>query len=166
MGFGDYLSSKAEAAAKEREATKKKVAEQRRPELMQLLATYQARGMTRDEAQMVVNIFSKYEGILVQEILPLQEYRDAMEDWTGDLRCLPALRQSASSLLHHPHLLHRQPIYQVFRCLSAISGCSRAAGSGNRKYLVSLLTTLCNGAMAAAAAYFIRWSLSHVSAGL
>ncbi|TKY65505.1 Vacuolar iron transporter 1 [Spatholobus suberectus] len=69
MGFGDFVSASSEqdVITEERRVTEWDVMNQRDKEQRELVKHYQALGMDNNDATMVVSIFTKYNGILVDQ---------------------------------------------------------------------------------------------------
>ncbi|KAB2595555.1 hypothetical protein D8674_031005 [Pyrus ussuriensis x Pyrus communis] len=176
MGFGDFTSSNSEkeVASKERAVTEWDVGNRNGPELMELLQKYQELGMDVDDAATVVSIFAKYNNILVREKMVAQGMLPpdkAEKPWKNGLATFPAfLVFGNASLLSFIVLIpftNNDSVKFVGACvLSAIAlallGIAKAKIAG-QNYAFSVAITLFNGAIAAAAAYAVGWTLKNVA---
>ncbi|GLJ42433.1 hypothetical protein SUGI_0879230 [Cryptomeria japonica] len=176
MGFGDFLSSITERdlAASEREVTEWDVRYNLPPQVTQLVATYQSLGMDHQDAATVVEIFSKYTDIMVGQklatqkgILPPGEGECAWKN--GVVTFVAFLAFGCTPLLSFLILIpFTENVYLKFggACLLAalaliLLGLAKAKISGHN-YVTSVLMALFNGGLAAAAAYFIGWTLRNI----
>lgn len=71
MGVGDALSSKAETevARREREREKWELDNYKEGEIAEMIEIYQARGMTKEDAEIVMRVCAKYETMFVDMML-------------------------------------------------------------------------------------------------
>eukprot|EP00257_Ricinus_communis_P001478 XP_002511783.2 vacuolar iron transporter homolog 2.1 [Ricinus communis] len=177
MGLGDFISSSTEkdTAAKGRAVTEWEVANRSRPLQLALLRKYQSLGMEINDASTVVEIFSKYKDILVDE---------KMAAHVGTLPTTPAEKPWKNALVTFLAFL-------VFGSLPLLSfivlipftnsdqvkftgACALAAAAlvllgiskgkiAGQSYVPSVVITLTNGAIAATAAYSLGWTLRNVA---
>ncbi|XP_051146912.1 uncharacterized protein LOC127262314 [Andrographis paniculata] len=177
MGFGDFVASSTEkdVAAKERSITEWDVGNHGRIEHHELVQRYRAQGMTAMDAATVVTVFSKYPEILVDEKMAAEKGMSPPDQndkpWKNGLvtfasflafGCAPIL----SFIILIP-ITDSNMIKFIGACtLSAIAltilGIAKAKIAG-QNYMVSVGTTLLNGAIAGAAAYGIGWTLRNVA---
>ncbi|CBI38841.3 hypothetical protein VitviT2T_023528 [Vitis vinifera] len=177
MGFGDFVSSGTEkdAAVMERVVTEWEVANQGGPQKTQLIRHYQALGMDLHDATTVVNIFSKYRDILVDEKMTAQKGMlppdEAEKPWKSGLVTFASFLVFGSAPLLSFIVLtpftHSDTVKFVgASVLSALAlvllGIAKARIAG-QNYAVSAVVTFFNGAIAAAAAYSIGWTLRNVA---
>lgn len=177
MGFGDYVSSSTEKnmALKERDVTQWEVDHNSGSEVAHLIRRYQALGMEPRDAATVVNIFSRYRHIMVEEkmmgqkglLVPDQEEKP----WkSGMVTFIAFIAFGSAPLLSFIILIpftHDDTIKFTGACvLSALAlivlGLAKAKISGEN-YAFSTLMTLFNGVIAAAVAYSIGWTLRNVA---
>ncbi|KZV57623.1 membrane protein of ER body-like protein [Dorcoceras hygrometricum] len=177
MGFGDYMSTSTERdlAASQRSLMEWDVENHRRLQQEELLRRYQELGMDANDANTVVNIFSKYRDMLVGEKMATQKGMlppDPTEKpWKNGLVTFVAfLLFGSAPILSYIILIpftDNQNIKFIGACvLSAVAlvllGLAKARIAGQR-YLVSAGVTVFNGAIAGAAAYAIGWTLKNVA---
>ncbi|XP_057979329.1 uncharacterized protein LOC131165486 isoform X1 [Malania oleifera] len=177
MGFGDFVSSSTEkdVAAKERAVTEWDVIYEGRSQRDELLRRYQALGMDADDATAVVNIFAKYKDRLVEEKMVAEKGMvppdEAEKPWKNGVVTLGAFLVFGSApLLSFIVLIpftHSDKVKFVGACVMsalalALLGIAKAKIAG-QNYVLSAAVTLFNGAVAAAAAYAIGWTLRNVA---
>ncbi|XP_021717584.1 protein CCC1-like [Chenopodium quinoa] len=177
MGFGDYLSSSTEKemASKERDVTQWEVDNHGLSQITNLVKRYQELGMDPQDANMVVEIFSKYKNIMVDEKMmgqkgimpPDQEekpWKSGLVTFTSFLLfgCAPLL----SFIILIP-FTNNDTIKFIGACILSVLaltllGLAKAKISGG-SYTLSALMTVSNGVIAAAVAYAIGWSLRNLA---
>ncbi|XP_074282793.1 uncharacterized protein LOC141607337 [Silene latifolia] len=177
MGFGDYVSSSTEKKMgdMEKDVTQWEVDNNGVSEMRNLVRRYRDLGMDPHDAATVVNIFSKYKNIMVEEemmgqkgILPSNQDE---KPWKSGLVTFTSfLLFGSAPLLSFIILIpftNDDNIKFIGACiLSALAlallGLAKAKISGEG-YGFSALVTLCNGAIAAGTAYAIGWTLRNVA---
>ncbi|KAL9228955.1 hypothetical protein vseg_004479 [Gypsophila vaccaria] len=177
MGFGDYVSSSTERnmAAMEKDVTQWEVDNNAKSEMRNLVEHYRSLGMSPDDANMVVNIISKYKNIMVEEemmgqkgIIPADQDE---KPWKNGLVTFASFLVFGSAPLLSFIILipftNDDQVKFIGACvLSALAlallGLAKAKISGEN-YGVSALVTVSNGAIAAATAYGIGWALRNVA---
>ncbi|KAK9749314.1 hypothetical protein RND81_02G117400 [Saponaria officinalis] len=177
MGFGDYVSSSTEnkMVALEKDVTEWEVDNNGVSEMRSLVGRYRSLGMDPHDAATVVKIFSKYKNIMVEEEMMGQKgMLSSSEDdkpWkSGLVTFVSFLLFGSAPLLSFIILIpftDNDNIKFIGACiLSALAlallGLAKAKISGEG-YGVSALVTLSNGAIAAATAYAIGWTLRNVA---
>ncbi|KAL9245320.1 hypothetical protein vseg_018984 [Gypsophila vaccaria] len=177
MGFGDYVSSSTEnkRVALEKDVTEWEVDNNGVSEMRNLVKRYRSLGMDPHDASMVVNIFSKYKNIMVEEEMMGQKGMvPASQDdkpWKSGLVTFTSfLLFGSAPLLSFIILIpftDNDNIKFIGACiLSALAlallGLAKAKISGE-SYGMSALVTFFNGAIAAATAYAISWTLRNVA---
>ncbi|XP_057979330.1 uncharacterized protein LOC131165486 isoform X2 [Malania oleifera] len=173
----DFVSSSTEkdVAAKERAVTEWDVIYEGRSQRDELLRRYQALGMDADDATAVVNIFAKYKDRLVEEKMVAEKGMvppdEAEKPWKNGVVTLGAFLVFGSApLLSFIVLIpftHSDKVKFVGACVMsalalALLGIAKAKIAG-QNYVLSAAVTLFNGAVAAAAAYAIGWTLRNVA---
>uniref|UniRef100_A0A0C9RJ72 TSA: Wollemia nobilis Ref_Wollemi_Transcript_14993_1042 transcribed RNA sequence n=1 Tax=Wollemia nobilis TaxID=56998 RepID=A0A0C9RJ72_9CONI len=172
MGFGDFLSSTTERdlAASERLVTDWDVRNNLHLQAIELVATYESLGMDHQDAQTVVEIFSKYKNIMVDQKMGTLAGGEGETPWKhGVVTFVSFLVFGCTPLLSFLILIPftRNPSVKFGgACLLAalaliLLGLAKAKIAGH-KYLTSGLMALLNGGFAAAAAYSIGWTLRNV----
>ncbi|KAI7748622.1 hypothetical protein M8C21_012422 [Ambrosia artemisiifolia] len=176
MGFGDYVSSNTErdVAVKERLVTEWEVTNRRRGQEQALLNRYRDLGMNIDDATTVVNIFAKYEDIMVDEKMVqngILSPDDGEKPWKKGLITFGAFLVFGSAPILAFIILipftHNDTHKFIGACiLSALAlaalGAAKAKIAG-QNYALSISGTLFNGALAGFAAYMIGWVLRDVA---
>ncbi|KAM0015813.1 putative Ccc1 family protein [Helianthus debilis subsp. tardiflorus] len=176
MGFGDYVSSNTErdVAVKERLVTEWEVTNRRRCQEQALLDRYRDLGMNIDDATTVVNIFAKYEDIMVDEKMVqngILSPDDGEKPWKKGLITFGAFLVFGSAPILAFIILipftHNDTHKFIGACiLSALAlaalGAAKAKIAG-QNYALSVSGTLFNGALAGFAAYVIGWVLRDVA---
>ncbi|KAL2892308.1 Vacuolar iron transporter 1 [Bienertia sinuspersici] len=177
MGFGDYLSSSTEKemAVREKDVTQWEVDHHELSKIDGLVKRYQELGMDPGDANTVVEILSKYKNIMVEEemmgqkgLLPPDE-----EDkpWKSGLVTFTSFLVFGSApLLSFIVLIpftDDDTIKFIGACILsvvalALLGFAKAKISGG-SYILSPVMTVSNGAIAAAVAYAIGWSLRNLA---
>ncbi|KAK9145067.1 hypothetical protein Sjap_004970 [Stephania japonica] len=181
MGFGDYVSSSAEKdmVEKERQLTRWEVAHNvGGSQLEDLLRKYQSLGMDYQDALTVVNVLAKYREVLVEEKMSMNKGMiapdEAEKPWKNGLVTFFAFIVFGSApLLSYIVLVpftNSQTIKFLGACvLSALAlgllGVAKAkiAGQNSVISVISVFSTVLNGAIAASAAYLIGWILRNVA---
>ncbi|XP_008812462.2 uncharacterized protein LOC103723348 [Phoenix dactylifera] len=178
MGFGDFVSTSTEneMAKKERATTEQDVSKSISSQQAGLLSTYQALGLDLEDATTVVNVFSKYQDILVDEKMTAQKGvlppRQTEKPWKSGLISFAAFILFGnvpllSFVVLIPFTGDDSTKFFGACLLSALAlallGLARAKISG--QYLHSVAATLFNGGIAATCAYLIGWMLRN-AAGL
>ncbi|CAJ1817144.1 unnamed protein product [Sphenostylis stenocarpa] len=177
MGFGDFVSasSEQEVIIEERRVTEWDVINQRSKEQSELAKHYQALGMDCNDATMVVNIFTKYKDILVDQrmmadkgVLPADQ---EVKPWKNGLVTFASFMLFGSApLLSFIVLIpftDSDSIKFVGACLVsalalALLGVAKARIAG-QNIIFSVSVTLLSGATAAASAYLVGWLLKHIA---
>ncbi|KAF5464145.1 hypothetical protein F2P56_014248 [Juglans regia] len=177
MGFGDFVSSSTEkdVAARERAVTEWDVSNHGGTEELGLLRQYQTLGMDVNDAMTVVNIFAKYKEIMVDEKMMAQKGMlppdQADKPWKHGLVTFAAFLLFGSvPLLSFIVLIpftHSDTLKFVGACVLAafalaLLGLAKAKIAG-QNYAFSMVVTLFNGAIAAAAAYTLGSLLTNVA---
>ncbi|KNA17606.1 hypothetical protein SOVF_078640 [Spinacia oleracea] len=177
MGFGDFLSSSTEKemAFKERDVTQWEVDNHAMSQITHLIERYRELGMDPRDATTVVEIFSKYKNIMVDEkmmgqkgIVPPNEeekpWKSGLVTFTSFLLfgCAPLL----SFIILIP-FTNDDTIKFIGACILSVLaltllGLAKAKISGG-SYTLSALMTVSNGVIAAAVAYAIGWSLRNLA---
>ncbi|KAI3494987.1 hypothetical protein L1887_37078 [Cichorium endivia] len=176
MGMGDYVSSNTErdVAVKERLVTEWDVTNRRRRQEQSLLDRYRALGMNHEDATMVVNIFSKYGDIMVEEKMVqngILSPEEGEKPWKSGLVTFGAfLLFGSAPILSFIVLIpftQNDTLKFIGACvMSALAlaalGIAKAKIAG-QNYALSVAGTLFNGAIAGFAAYVIGWGLRNVA---
>eukprot|EP00246_Nothoceros_aenigmaticus_P001969 TRINITY_DN12656_c0_g1_i1.p1 TRINITY_DN12656_c0_g1~~TRINITY_DN12656_c0_g1_i1.p1 ORF type:complete len:291 (-),score=55.53 TRINITY_DN12656_c0_g1_i1:144-1016(-) len=175
MGFGDFLSDSTE---RDYMLSRKKLADWEiknnlHSEILAMVGIYQEHGMEKEDAEKVVEVFSKYKDVLVQQRMAIGEGLQVGEEespWKHGLvtfisflsfGCTPLLTYLiASPFTDNPHIKFAAACVVTALALVFL-GLAKAKISG-QAYLPSALTVLLNGSIAAAAAYFVGWLLTNV----
>ncbi|KAK7295010.1 hypothetical protein RJT34_17913 [Clitoria ternatea] len=177
MGFGDFVSTTSEqdVITEERRGTEWDVMNNRDNEQTELFKHYQALGMDYDDATMVVNIFTKYNDIMVYQrmvtdkgMLPADQ---EVKPWRNGLVTFASFMVFGSAPLLSFIILipftDSDSVKFVGACLVsalalALLGVAKAR-IGGQNIIFSMAITLFSGAIAAAAAYLLGWLLKHVA---
>ncbi|XP_061339916.1 vacuolar iron transporter homolog 2.1-like [Gastrolobium bilobum] len=177
MGFGDFVSvsSEQDVIIEERRVTEWDVMNHRGNEQTELVRYYQALGMDYNDASMVVNIFTKYKDVLVDQrmvadkgMLPADQ---EVKPWKNGLVTFASFMVFGSiPLLSFIILIpftDSDSVKFVSACLVstlglALLGVAKARISG-QNMMFSVAITVFSGAIAAAAAYLVGWSLKHIA---
>ncbi|ESW11917.1 hypothetical protein PHAVU_008G070000 [Phaseolus vulgaris] len=177
MGFGDSVSasSEQEVIIEERKVTEWDVNNQRKKEQSELVNHYQALGMDCNDATMVVNIFTKYNDILVDQrmvadkgVLPADQ---EVKHWKNGLVTFASFMLFGSAPLLSFIILipftDNDSIKFLSACLVsalalALLGVAKARIAG-QNIIFSAAVTLFSGAIAAASAYLVGWLLKHLA---
>ncbi|MFS7942688.1 putative Ccc1 family protein [Helianthus anomalus] len=176
MGFGDYVSTNTErdVAVKERQVTEWEVTNRRRCQEQALLDRYRDLGMNIDDATTVVNIFAKYEDIMVDEKMVqngILSPDDGEKPWKKGLITFGAFLVFGSApilafIILIPFTRNDTHKFIGACILSALAlaalGAAKAKIAG-QNYALSVSGTLFNGALAGFAAYVIGWVLRDVA---
>ncbi|KAG8391746.1 hypothetical protein BUALT_Bualt01G0219100 [Buddleja alternifolia] len=177
MGFGDFMSSSTErdVAVKERSVTEWDVENHQSFQQQELIQRYQALGMNATDASTVVNIFAKYQDILVDEKMATEKGMVPLDQtdkpWKNGLVTFVAfLVFGCAPILAFIILIpftNSDKIKFIGACVLsalalAILGIAKAKAAG-QNYMVSAGITVFNGAIAGAAAYGIGWTLRNVA---
>ncbi|XP_043716925.1 uncharacterized protein LOC122664942 [Telopea speciosissima] len=180
MGFGDFVSSRAERdmAAKERMVTEWEITNQHghpRQQKDELIQRYQALGMDFHDAVTVVKVFSKYKDILVDEKMTAEKRMlppdQAEKPWKNGLITFVAFLVFGSFpllsfIILLPFTRNESLKFWGACALSALAlallGLAKAKIAG-QNYALSIAGTLFNGAIAAASAYLIGWALRNLA---
>ncbi|XP_018730593.2 uncharacterized protein LOC104445927 [Eucalyptus grandis] len=177
MGCGDYVSATTEqdVAAEERAVTEWDVTNRSQPEQMELLRKYQRLGMSAEDAETVVNIFSKYKDLLVDEKMMAQKGMTPpdKEDkpWKNGLVTFVSFIVFGSAPLLSFIILipftDSDTIKFIGACVLSVLalvllGIAKAKIAG-QKYALSAFVTVLYGATAAAAAYALGWTLRNIA---
>lgn len=113
MGVGDALSSKAEAevAKREREREKWELENFKEGEIKEMIEIYTGRGMSPQDAELVIRVCAKYEELFVDMMLVdelgLEPPSDDDNPWKVGARTLPTSRAARSALPPSPTPLLR-----------------------------------------------------------
>ncbi|KAI9110014.1 hypothetical protein K1719_019055 [Acacia pycnantha] len=176
-GLGDYLSSKAEqdVLLKKRQSTNWDVMNHTSEELQELIRHYEDLGMENSDATMVVNLFAKYNNMLVdqrmetnKEMLPADRQ---VQPWKNGLITFVSFMLLGSAPLLSVVILipftNNDSVKFIGSCtvtalVLVLLGVAKARIESNN-YVSSVAITLLNGSLAAAAAYSLGWSLQHVT---
>ncbi|KAJ4842196.1 hypothetical protein Tsubulata_032618, partial [Turnera subulata] len=173
MGLGDFVSSRTEkdAASKERTVTKWDVTNHSRSQQQELIQKYHQLGMNIDDATTVVEIFAKYRDILIDEKMMVEKGMSLPDGdekpWKNALFTFGAFLMFGSipllSFLVLIPFTDSDLVKFIGACAMAILamaalGIARAKIAG-QNYVLSVAITVCNGVVAAAAAYGITWML-------
>ncbi|XP_051124153.1 uncharacterized protein LOC127246678 isoform X2 [Andrographis paniculata] len=179
MGFGDFVSTTTEndVAARERSITQWDVENQRRNQQQLLAQKYRNLGMSAADADLVVSIFAKYPETLVDEKMVAEkgmvspDRTNNKKPWKNGLvtfasflvfGCAPLL----AFIVLIPFTKSVKIKFMAACFMSALAlailGLAKAKIAGQR-CLLSMATTLGNGAVAGAAAYAIGWTLRNVA---
>ncbi|KAJ1426849.1 Ccc1 family [Sesbania bispinosa] len=177
MGFGDFVSggSERDVIIEERRVIEWDIMNHRGNEQAELVRYYQALGMDYNDATMVVNIFAKYNDILVDQrmvadkgMLPAEQ---EVKPWKNALVTFASFMIFGSTPLLSFIILipftDNESVKFVSACLVsalalALLGVARARIAG-QKMMFSTAITLFTGVIAAAAAYLVSWSLKHIA---
>ncbi|CAK8542298.1 unnamed protein product [Lathyrus sativus] len=177
MGFGDIVSASSERDVinEERRVTEWDVLNGRENEQRDLVRYYQSLGMDYNDATTVVNIFTKYNDILVDQrmaadkgILPADQEK---KPWKNGLITFASFMVFGSiPLLSFIILIpftDSDSVKFVSACLVsslglAVLGVARARIAGQNMMLTTAVTLL-SGVIAGAAAYLVGWLLKHVA---
>lgn len=176
MGFGDYVSTKTERdlASSQQTLTSWEIGKDPHSQLLDLVTTYKSYGMDERDAIDVVETFSKYKHLLVDEKLTLEQGMvppDSSDSpWKHGLvtfvsfigfGCTPLL----TYVVLNPFTSDDQLKFGVACGVTALAliilGLAKAKISG-QKYFMSVVMILLNGGFAAAVAYLIGWLLRDV----
>ncbi|KAM7276443.1 hypothetical protein ACFE04_018309 [Oxalis oulophora] len=172
-GFDDFVSSYTERDMAEEESTviKWDLVNRSKAAEMDLLDQYQALGMDPNDARIVVEIFSKYKDILVDEkmvaqkrILPSDEKEKPWRN--GALTFIAFVVFGSIPLTSFLVLIpFTQSDSIMFLCACIVTmlslvflGVVKAQVAGEN-YFVSAATTVADGAITASAAYAVGWTL-------
>ncbi|KAK7394826.1 hypothetical protein VNO78_15366 [Psophocarpus tetragonolobus] len=177
MGFGDFVSASSEQDVinEERRVTEWDVMNQRHKEQTALVKHYQALGMDYNDATMVVNIFTKYNDILVDQrmvadkgMLPADQ---EVKPWKNGLVTFASfmlfgLTPFLSFIILIP-FTDNESIKFVSACLvSALAlaflGVAKAR-IADQNIMSSMAITLFSGTIAAVSAYLVGWLLKHIA---
>uniref|UniRef100_A0A0R0F308 Vacuolar iron transporter n=1 Tax=Glycine max TaxID=3847 RepID=A0A0R0F308_SOYBN len=179
MGFGDFVSASSEqdVIIEERRVTEWDVINQRDKEQTELVKHYQNLGMDYNDATMVVNIFTKYNDILVDQrmvadkgMLPADQ---EVKPWRNGLVTFASFMLFGSTPLLSFIILipftDNDSVKFLSACIVsalalALLGVAKARIAGQNIMLSAAVTLLC-GAIAAASAYLVGWLLK-LMAGL
>ncbi|CAI8613085.1 unnamed protein product [Vicia faba] len=177
MGFGDIVSASSErdVTMEERRVTEWDVLNSRENEQRDLVRYYQSLGMDYNDATAVVNIFTKYNDILVDQrmaadkgMLPADQEK---KPWKNGLVTFASFMVFGSiPLLSFIILIpftDNDSVKFVSACLVsslglALLGVARARIAGQNMMLTTGVT-LFSGVIAGAAAYLVGWLLKHVA---
>ncbi|RDX71766.1 Vacuolar iron transporter 1 [Mucuna pruriens] len=177
MGFGDFVSASSEkdVIIEEKKVTEWDVMNQRDKEQTELVKHYQALGMAYNDATMVVNIFTKYNDILVDQrmaadkaMLPADQ---EVKPWKNGLVTFASFILFGSTPLLSFIILipftDSDSVMFVSACLVsalalALLGVAKARIAG-QNIMISVAVTLFSGAIASLSAYFVGWLLKHMA---
>ncbi|KAK7295011.1 hypothetical protein RJT34_17914 [Clitoria ternatea] len=177
MGFGDFVSTTSEqdVITEERRVTEWDVMNNRESEQRELVKHYQALGMDYKDATMVVDIFTKYNDIMVYErmvadkgMLPADQ---KVKPWRNGLVTFASFMVFGSAPLlsfiimipfTDSDLVKFVTACVVSALALALLGVAKAR-VGGQNIVFSAAITLLSGVIAAAAAYLIGWLLEHVA---
>ncbi|KAK7340207.1 hypothetical protein VNO77_20904 [Canavalia gladiata] len=177
MGFGDFVSATSEqdVIIEERRVTGWDVMNHRDNQQTELVRYYQALGMDYNDANMVVNIFTKYNDILVDQrmvadkrMLPTDQ---EVKPWKNGLVTFASFIVFGSAPLLSFIILipftDSDTVKFIGACLVsalalALLGVAKAKVAG-QNIMFSVAITLFSGAIAGAAAYLVGWLLKHVA---
>ncbi|KAL2330373.1 hypothetical protein Fmac_017954 [Flemingia macrophylla] len=177
MGFGDFVSASSEqdVIIEERKVTKWDVMNQRDKEQAELVRHYQALGMDYNDATMVVNIFTKYNDILVDQRMVADKGMLASEQevkpWKNGLVTFASFMLFGSTPLLSFIILIPFTDSDTVKFLSAclVSALALAllgvakARIASQNIIFSVVLTLSSGVIAGLAAYLVGWLLKHVA---
>jgi hypothetical protein len=98
MGVGDALSSKAEAevAKRERDREKWELENFKEGEVMEMVEIYKGKGMSEEDAELVMRVCAKYEDLFVDMML-VDEL--GIEPPDGDDSWLPSIKERSEELV-------------------------------------------------------------------
>ncbi|MCO5546956.1 hypothetical protein L7F22_000395 [Adiantum nelumboides] len=176
MGFGDFVSSSTEndLAFTYRKAMGWKVRKDPHTQLLNLVSKYKDHGMDESDAQMVVECFSKYRNLFLDQKMTMEQglvTPDPSESlWkNGCVTFLSFLCFGCTPLLAYvilnPFTSNSQIKFAAATVVTVIAlvtlGLAKAKISG-QKYLSSVLMVLLNGGIAAGVAYLVGWLLTDV----
>lgn len=176
MGYGDYLSSKAENdyAANQQLIADWEVENDIHSEMMDLVSAYQEQGMEKDDADKIVDILSKYKDIMAdmkltmtQGLLPPDAEDSPFKN--GCVTFISFLAFGSTPLLTYLILkpfTSSNDVKFLSACIVtilalALLGAAKARISG-QNMLSSIAVVVFNGGIAAAAAYGISYLLNNV----
>nr|ABN08245.1 Protein of unknown function DUF125, transmembrane [Medicago truncatula] len=177
MGFGDIVSASSErdVIIEERRVTEWDVLNSRGNEQRELVRYYQSLGMEYNDATTVVNIFTKYNDVLVDQrmaadkgILPADQ---EVKPWKNGLITFASFMLFGSiPLLSFIILIpftDNDSVKFAGACLVsalglALLGVARARIAGQNMMLTTAIT-LFSGVIAGAAAYLVGWLLKHIA---
>lgn len=177
MGFGDFVSGSTEQDVinEERRVSEWDVMNHMGNEQTELVRHYQALGMDYNDAIMIVNMFTKYKDILVDQrmvadrgMVPTEH---EVKPWkNGIVTFISFMLFGFAPLLSFIILIpftDSDTVKFVGACLvSALAltflGVAKAR-IACQNYMFSTAITIFTGAIAAAAAYFLGWLLKHVA---
>ncbi|XP_027351359.1 uncharacterized protein LOC113862474 [Abrus precatorius] len=177
MGFGDFVSASSEkdVIIEERRVTEWDVMNHRDNEQTKLVRHYQALGMDYNDATMVVDIFTKYNDILVDQrmvadkgMLPSDQ---EVKPWKNGICTFASFMLFGSTPLLSFIILipftDSDTVKLVSACFVsalalALLGVAKAKIAG-QNIMFSVTITLFSGALAAVVAYLVGWSLKHVA---
>lgn len=176
MGFGDFVSSSTERdlAVTHQKVTGWKVGKDPHSQILGLISTYKAHGMDEEDALTVVECFSKYKHLLVDQKMTMEQgliTPDPSESlWKHGcvtfvsfigFGCTPLLAYVILNPFTSNSELKFGVACVVTTAALVVLGLAKAKISGQR-YLSSVPMVLLNGGVAAAAAYLIGWLLTDV----
>ena len=173
MGVGDALSSKGEMEAALREREREAWEFQNYPsgEIREMVAIYEEKGMSEEDARLVVRTLSKYEDVfvdlMVRDELGLEVPSEDDNPWLDGLVTfvsfvafgfVPLLAYVALS----PLSLGGDDLFVTACCLTAVTLFALGAIKSSltsRHWLGSGFETFCIGGMVAAVSYLIGWAV-------
>ncbi|KAI5069473.1 hypothetical protein GOP47_0015774 [Adiantum capillus-veneris] len=176
MGFGDFVSSSTEKdlAFTYRKVMGWKVRKDPHSQILDLISTYKAHGMDEGDAQLVVDCFSKYRNLFLDQKMTMEQglvTPDPSESlWKhGCVTFLSFLGFGCTPLLAYvilnPFTSNNQIKFAAAAVVTLIAlvvlGLAKAKISG-QKYLSSVLMVVLNGGIAAGVAYLVGWLLTDV----
>jgi VIT1/CCC1 family predicted Fe2+/Mn2+ transporter len=173
MGLGDYLSSKAEVeyAMSEREREQWEMDNAPDGEKAEMVEIYQQAGFSQEDATLIIDTMAKNKKFFVDHMM-VQELGIMVPD-PDDQLWLEGLVMFGSFCLFGfvPLLayLFTDDKDVAFGTALGLTGATLfvlglvKARINSANYLIAGLTTLLNGALAAAAAYFIGWGIASIT---
>lgn len=173
MGVGDALSSKGEmeAALREREREAWEFENYPKGEIVEMVELYEAKGMSTEDAQLVMSTLSKYKDIfidlMVRDELGLEVPSEDDNPWLDGFVTfmsfmvfgfVPLLAYIALS----PLRLDGNELFVTACCLTAVTLFALGAIKSSltsRHWFGSGFETFCIGGMVAAVSYLIGWAV-------
>ncbi|KAK2415115.1 vacuolar iron transporter protein 2.1 [Trifolium repens] len=177
MGFGDIVSASSvrDVIIEERRVTEWDVLNSRGNEQRELVRYYQSLGMDYNDATAVVNIFTKYNDIMVDQRMVAEKgmvpAAQEVKPWKNGLITFTSFMIFGSiPLLSFIILIpftESDSVKFVSACLVsalglALLGVARARVAG-QKMVFTTAITLFSGVIAGAAAYLVGWLLNNIA---
>ncbi|OIW01115.1 hypothetical protein TanjilG_25223 [Lupinus angustifolius] len=173
MGVGDFVSviTEHDVIKDERRVREWDVMNNLNNEQAVLVRHYEALGMDYNDATMVVNIFTKYKNMLVDQTMVATTKQEMKPLKNGVVTFISFILFGFTPLLSFtiliPYTNNDSVKFNIVACIVCAIALSllgvAKARICSQNYMFSMAMTLFTGAIAAFVAYFLGWLLKHVT---